>query len=179
VRAQAALGTNAIGFGEMGIANSSAAACLMSRYCALPIARCVGRGTGWNDEGVARKCATLAAALARHGPGDALDTLAVFGGFEIAMMTGAYLAAAAAARMVIVVDGFIAGAALLAACALAPQVRDYCVFAHCSDEAGHAAMLAHFGAEPLLALALPLVSTSAAFLSEMASFASAGVSARE
>jgi nicotinate-nucleotide--dimethylbenzimidazole phosphoribosyltransferase len=186
----AALGTNTIGFGEMGIANTSAAACLMSRFCGLPIEQCVGRGTGLDDAGLAHKRAVLAAALERHPlSGDPLVTLATFGGFEIAMMTGAYLAAAQA-RMTIVVDGFIATAALLAAHALAPQVLDYCLFAHASDEAGHRLMLEHLRARPLLslglrlgegtgtALAIPLVRSAAAFLSEMASFESAGVSER-
>ncbi len=88
------------------------------------------------------------------------------------------------------VDGFIATAALLAAHALAPAVLDYCVFAHASDETGHRRMLEHLGARPLLslglrlgegsgaALAIPLVRSAAAFLSEMASFESAGVSER-
>jgi nicotinate-nucleotide--dimethylbenzimidazole phosphoribosyltransferase len=186
----ATMGTNTIGFGEMGIANTSAAACLMSRLCDLPIESCVGRGTGLDDAGLARKQAVLGAALARHPvSADPLTTLATFGGFEIAMMTGAYLAAAQA-RMTIVVDGFIATAALLAAHALAPQVLDYCVFAHASGEAGHRLMLERLGARPLLglglrlgegtgsALAIPLVRAAAAFLSEMASFESAGVSER-
>jgi nicotinate-nucleotide--dimethylbenzimidazole phosphoribosyltransferase len=190
VKYHAALGTNTIGFGEMGIANTSAAACLMSRFCDLPIDQCVGRGTGLDDAGVAHKRAVLGAALAHHpASSDPLTTLAIFGGFEIAMMTGAYLAAAQA-RMTIVVDGFIATAALLAAHALAPQVLDYCVFAHASDEAGHRLMLNHLGARPVLslglrlgegtgaALAIPLVHAAAAFLSEMASFESAGVSER-
>jgi nicotinate-nucleotide--dimethylbenzimidazole phosphoribosyltransferase len=188
VNYHAAMGTNIIGFGEMGIANTSAAACLMSRLCGLPIDACVGRGTGLDDAGLAHKRAVLGAALARHPVSDdALTTLATFGGFEIAMMTGAYLAAAKA-RMTIVVDGFIATAALLAAHALAPEVTDYCVFAHASDEAGHRLMLDRLGARPLLslglrlgegtgtALAIPLVRAAAAFLSEMASFESAGVS---
>jgi nicotinate-nucleotide--dimethylbenzimidazole phosphoribosyltransferase len=186
----ASMGTNVIGFGEMGIANTSAAACLMSRFCDLPIDACVGRGTGLDDAGLARKRAVLGAALERHPvSSDALTTLATFGGFEIAMMTGAFLAAAEA-RMTIVVDGFIATAALLAAHALAPNVLDYCVFAHASDETGHRLMLERLGARPLLtlglrlgegtgaALAIPLVRAAAAFLSEMASFESAGVSER-
>ena len=108
VRHHAALGTNVIGFGEMGIANTSAAACLMSRLCGVPIDECVGRGTGLDDAGLAQKRNVLAAALARHHAStDPLDVLATFGGFEIAMMAGAYLAAAQA-RMTILVDGFIA-----------------------------------------------------------------------
>jgi nicotinate-nucleotide--dimethylbenzimidazole phosphoribosyltransferase len=191
VRHHAALGTNVIGFGEMGIANTSAAACVMSRLLDLPLDACVGRGTGLDDAGLAHKRAVLSGALARHPDARApLDVLAAFGGFEIAMMTGAFLAAAAA-RMTVLVDGFIATSALLVADALAPALREYCVFSHASDERGHRRMLAHFGAEPLLALdlrlgegtgaalALPLVRAAAAFLVEMASFDAAGVANRD
>ena len=191
VRHHASLGTNVIGFGEMGIANTSAAACLMSRLCALPVDECVGRGTGLDDRGLAHKRDVLGRALALHAQnGDALDTLATFGGFEIAMMTGAYLAAAEA-RMTILVDGFIATSALLVAAKIAPDVLDYCVFAHASNEAGHARLLAHFDAAPLLqldmrlgegtgaALALPILRAAIAFVDEMASFDTAGVSNRQ
>src|SRR5476649_2069071 len=154
VRFHAALGTNVIGFGEMGIANTSAAACLMSRLCSVPIDVCVGRGTGLNDAGLYRKRNVLEAALAKHPvSADPIDTLALFGGFEIAMMTGAFLAAARA-RMTILVDGFIATSALLVAHAICADVLDYCVFAHASNEAGHRRMLKFFHAEPLLQLDL-------------------------
>ncbi|HEY2024887.1 nicotinate-nucleotide--dimethylbenzimidazole phosphoribosyltransferase [Paraburkholderia sp.] len=191
VRHHAALGTNVIGFGEMGIANTSAAACLMSRLCDVPIDECVGRGTGLDNAGLRKKRDVLAAALARHTDVHApLDVLATFGGFEIAMMAGAYLAAAEA-RMVILVDGFIATSALLVADALSPALREYCVFAHASNEAGHRRMLDHFGAQPLLslelrlgegtgaALAVPLLRAAVAFINEMASFDSAGVAERD
>ncbi|MGH8778929.1 nicotinate-nucleotide--dimethylbenzimidazole phosphoribosyltransferase [Paraburkholderia sp.] len=191
VRHHAALGTNVIGFGEMGIANTSAAACMMSRLCGVPIDECVGRGTGLDNAGLAKKRNVLASALARHPDAvSPLDVLATFGGFEIAMMTGAYIAAAEA-RMVVLVDGFIATAALLVADALAPGVREYCVFAHASNEAGHRRMLDHFGAIPLLALdmrlgegtgaalAVPLLRAAVGFVNEMASFESAGVANRQ
>ncbi|RKP56799.1 nicotinate-nucleotide--dimethylbenzimidazole phosphoribosyltransferase [Pararobbsia silviterrae] len=187
---QVAMGSNTIGFGEMGIANTSSAACLMSRLLDLPIDACVGRGTGLDDAGLAHKRAVLGAALAHHpASADPYDVLATFGGFEIAMMTGAYLAAAHA-RMTIVVDGFIATAALLAASKIDVRVLDYCVFAHASGEQGHQSMLDALGAKPLLslglrlgegtgaALAMPLIRAAAGFLSEMASFESAGVSDR-
>jgi nicotinate-nucleotide--dimethylbenzimidazole phosphoribosyltransferase len=188
VRHHAALGTNVIGFGEMGIANTSAAACLMSRMCGVPVDLCVGRGTGLDDAGLNHKRDVLAAALAKHAAStDPLDALATFGGFEIAMIVGAFLAAAEA-RMTILVDGFIVTSALLVARALKPAVLDYCVFAHASDETGHRRMLEHLGAAPLLqlglrlgegtgaALALPLLRAAVAFINEMASFESAGVS---
>ena len=188
VRHHAALGTNVIGFGEMGIANTSAAACLMSRMCDVEIDACVGRGTGLDDAGLNHKRDVLAAALKKHAASaDPLDTLATFGGFEIAMIVGAFLAAADA-RMTILVDGFIVTSALLVAHALNPAVLDYCVFAHASDETGHRRMLEHLGAAPLLqlglrlgegtgaALALPLLRAAVAFINEMASFEAAGVS---
>jgi len=191
VRHHAALGTRVIGFGEMGIANTSSAACLMSRLCNVPIDECVGRGTGLDNAGLARKRNVLAAALERHPASrDPIDALATFGGFEIAMMVGAFLAAAEA-HMTILVDGFIATAALVVADALAPHLREYCVFAHASNEAGHRRMLDHFGAVPLLALdmrlgegtgaalAVPLLRAACAFVNEMASFESAGVADRE
>ena len=189
VRELAAKGSNVIAFGEMGIGNTSAASALMARLTGLPLALCIGRGTGLDDSGLARKRAVIEAALALHadarGP---LDALAALGGFEIAMICGAMLAAAEA-RMVIVVDGFIVGSALLVAQALAPNVLDYCIFAHASNEEGHAAMLRHFNARPLLdlglrlgegtgaALAFPLVKAAAGFLESMASFDEAGVTA--
>jgi nicotinate-nucleotide--dimethylbenzimidazole phosphoribosyltransferase len=188
VRHHAALGTNVIGFGEMGIANTSAAACLMSRICKIEIDACVGRGTGLDDAGLNHKRDVLAAALKKHAlSADPIDTLATFGGFEIAMIAGGFLAAAEA-RMTILVDGFIVTSALLVAHAINPAVLDYCVFAHASDETGHARMLDFFDAKPLLqlglrlgegtgaALALPLLRAAVAFINEMASFESAGVS---
>jgi len=191
VRWHAAQGTTVIGMGEMGIGNTSSAACLMSRLCNLPLAQCVGRGTGLDDAGLAHKKAVLEVALARDSGGarDPLSVLSQFGGFEIAMMTGAFLAAAEAC-MTILVDGFIATTALAAAVALVPAVREYCVFAHQSDETGHRVLLDFLGAEPLLslglrlgegtgaALALPLLRAAVAFLNEMASFDAAGVSGR-
>jgi nicotinate-nucleotide--dimethylbenzimidazole phosphoribosyltransferase len=180
-----------VGFGEMGIGNTSAAALLMHLGTGIPLAECVGRGTGLDDAGLARKRATLAAALqAAHQAGLADDPLAQtawFGGFEIALMIGGMLAAAAR-RQVILVDGFIATAAFLTARRLAPAINDFAVFCHQSDEGGHRALLEHLGAQPLLrlglrlgegtgcALAFPLLTSAVAFLTEMASFEAAGVS---
>lgn len=181
-------GTNVVGFGEMGIANTTSASALMARLTGLPVAQCTGRGTGLGDAALARKRTVIEGALALHaGATSAIDALAALGGFEIAMMAGAFIGAARA-RMVILVDGFITGAALLVARAMHPAVADYCIFAHRSDEHGHGAMLQQFGASPLLslglrlgegtgaALAYPLVCAAAGFLADMASFASAGVS---
>jgi nicotinate-nucleotide--dimethylbenzimidazole phosphoribosyltransferase len=179
---------NVVGFGEMGIGNTTAAAALMHKLAGVPVADCVGAGTGLSAQGVLNKQRVIEAAVERHaGVSEPLDVLATFGGFEIAMMAGAMLQAAAL-RKTLLIDGFIVTAALLAASRLAPNILDYCVFAHCSDEAGHRRMLAQLGARPLLqlgmrlgegtgaALALPLLHAAANFMNEMATFASASVS---
>jgi nicotinate-nucleotide--dimethylbenzimidazole phosphoribosyltransferase len=179
---------NVIGFGEMGIGNTTSAAALMHKLAGIPVADCVGAGTGLSPEGVQRKQRVIEAAAERHaGVTEPLSVLATFGGFEIAMMTGAMLKAAEL-RKTLLIDGFIVTSALLAASRMAPAVLDYCVFAHCSDEAGHRRMLEKLGARPLLqlgmrlgegtgaALALPLLHAAANFLNEMATFSSASVS---
>ena len=192
VRQLAASGCQVLGFGEMGIGNTAAASLLTQHFTATPLTECVGRGTGLDDAGLARKKDLLTQAATRAKlPADAepLRVLAEFGGFEIAMLCGAMLAGAQAG-MLLLIDGFIVTAALLVAVAIAPAVRDYCVFCHRSAEPGHLAQLRALDAEPLLdlglrlgegtgaALAWPLVRAAASFLSEMASFASAGVSER-
>jgi len=151
----AAEGFDVIALGEMGIGNTSSASLIMHRLAPAPLEACVGLGTGHDEAGLARKQAALARAAARTDAADPLSVLAEFGGFEIAMMTGAILGAAQVSRPVIV-DGFIASAAALAAIRLAPEVFPYCVFAHCSAEAGHRLMLDAMGATPLLDLGLRL-----------------------
>ena len=181
---------NAVLLGEMGIGNTSAASLIQSRLTGLDIALCTGAGTGLDDAGVARKQAVLRDVLEFHAAAqEPLDVLAAFGGFEMATLVGIALQAAQE-RRVVVVDGFIATAAVLVAQALAPHVLQRCVFAHASGERGHAAMLAHLGVQPLLllglrlgegsgaALAWPLLVSACALLREMASFESAGVSGR-
>jgi len=178
---------NAVLLGEMGIGNSSAAALLLARLCDLEIDACTGAGTGLDDAGVARKAAILRRVLALHDQARApLQALAAFGGFEIATMVGSIMEAAAR-RRVIVVDGFITTAAVLVASRLAADILPCCVFSHRSGERGHALMLSHLRAEPLLdlglrlgegsgaALAWPLLVSACAILNEMASFTDAGV----
>lgn len=185
-----ALQGNLLGFGEMGIGNTTSAAAIMHKLTGLPLADCVGAGTGLDEQGVRRKQAVIEAAVALHQDvASPLEVLATFGGFEIAMMAGAMLKAAER-RMVLLIDGFIVSSALLVAARLQPAVLDYCVFAHCSGEHGHAQLLRQLGGRPLLqlgmrlgegtgcALALPLVRAAANFLTEMATFESASVSDR-
>lgn len=184
----AALDGNVVGFGEMGIGNTTAAAAIMHAVIGTPVADCVGAGTGLAADGIRHKQAVIENAMARHAAvSSPLDILATFGGFEIAMMAGAMLAAAER-RMVLLIDGFIVTSALLIAARLQPSILDYCLFSHCSNENGHKQMLAYLGARPLLqldlrlgegtgcALALPLLQASVNFLREMATFASAQVS---
>lgn len=182
---------NVLLLGEMGIGNTSAAALLMCRLTGLPLRACVGRGTGLTDQQLRHKRKVLQRVLDRHPEASApLATLQALGGLEIATMTGAVIEAARQCR-VVVVDGFIATAAVAVAAALFPLILQRCVFAHCSAESGHARWLAHLGASPLLdlglrlgegsgaALAWPLLKSAELLLAEMATFESAGVSTRE
>lgn len=181
---------DALAFGEMGIGNTSAATLIAHCLTGRAVADLTGRGTGLDDAGLATKRDILTAAAARcSGVTDPAEVLAEYGGFEIAMMTGAMLGAAEA-RRIILVDGFIASAAALIAVRMYPAARDVMVFAHRSTEPGHNAILEALDAEPLLDLGLrlgegtgavlawPLVKSAVAMLNDMASFDSAGVSGR-
>lgn len=183
-----ALPGNAILLGEMGIGNTSSAALIMAKLLGRSITDCAGRGTGLDDEKFKHKLAVLEKVLRQHqAVTGSLPILAAVGGFEIATMVGAILEAAQA-RRVVVVDGFITTAAVLVAHALQPNILDYCIFSHCSDEAGHAAMLDYLQVKPLLklnlrlgegsgaALAWPLLQSACFMLCDMASFSSAHVS---
>ena len=186
-----AQGCNVVGFGEMGIGNTSAAAAIMSRICDLPIEACVGRGAGLSDTQLQHKISVLRRALQHHQAiHQPLDVLQTFGGFEIVQMCGAMLQAASH-RMLVLVDGFIATAAFLVAYQLQPAIRDYAIFCHVSDEHGHRCLLDSLGATPLLdlrlrlgegtgcALAYPLIDSAVRFVNAMASFDEAGVAEKE
>ncbi len=179
---------NALLLGEMGIGNTSAASLLTARLGGVDVAEVTGAGTGLDAAGIARKTAVLRQALAANaGATEPLEVLAALGGFEIATLVGCVLQAASE-RRVVVVDCFIASAAVLVACRIAPPAMQRCVFAHRSDERGHARLLALLGAEPLMDLALrvgegsgavlawPILESACRILGEMASFESAGVS---
>ncbi|PKL33707.1 MAG: nicotinate-nucleotide--dimethylbenzimidazole phosphoribosyltransferase, partial [Spirochaetae bacterium HGW-Spirochaetae-10] len=182
-------GTNLLICGEMGIGNTTSAAAVLHALSSLPAEVCVGRGTGVDDEMLQKKIDIVQQAVERHAlrGADATRILRSVGGFEIAMMTGAYLEAADR-RILILVDGFIATAAALLAVRTQPRVTQAMVFAHKSDETGHAAMLDLLGASPLLdlglrlgegtgaALAYPIVLAAVNFLREMADFSTANVS---
>lgn len=179
---------NLLVVGEMGIGNTSAASLLLARLGDIPLDECIGRGTGLDDAGLKHKASILTQVLARHSEAQTpFDILAALGGLEIAMMAGA-LMQAASERRILLIDGFIASSALLAAERLAPGVAQYAVFAHHSVEPGHTHLLKLLNAEPLLnmgmrlgegsgaALAYPLLQSACAIINEMASFNDAGIS---
>lgn len=182
-------GCRALALGEMGIANTTSAAALASALTGASPEITVGRGTGVDDEILAKKRRVVARALALHVKPAAIvsDLLAALGGLEIAAVTGAVLEASERG-MAVVVDGFIVSVAVLAAVRLDARCRAACFFSHRSAEAGHAAVLRTLGTEPLLdlglrlgegtgaVLALPLLRAACAMLSGMATFADAGVS---
>lgn len=192
VQSIVASGVSAIGTGEMGIGNSTAAAAVTSALTGADAGRVVGRGTGLDDEGVLHKAEVVRRALAVNAPDadDALDVLAKVGGYEIAGLAGVVIGAAAAG-VPVVSDGFIVGAATLAALRLAPAAAPYVFASHRSVEPGHTILLEALGLEPVLeldmrlgegtgaALALSLMDAACAMMSGMATFAEAGVTDRE
>jgi nicotinate-nucleotide--dimethylbenzimidazole phosphoribosyltransferase len=184
-------GLDLVATGDMGIGNTTPSAAIVAAITGSPAAQVTGRGTGVDDDGLARKVAVIEQALAVHrpDPADAWDVLTKVGGLEIAGLAGVMLGAAAQ-RVPVVVDGFISGAAALIAAGLNPAVTGYLIAAHRSVEIGHRAMLAHLGLEPLFdldlrlgegtgaALAFHLVEAAARIQNEMATFAEAGVSGK-
>ncbi|NQX85829.1 MAG: nicotinate-nucleotide--dimethylbenzimidazole phosphoribosyltransferase [Flavobacteriaceae bacterium] len=180
-------GCNSVGFGEMGIGNTSSASLLMSYVTGISIDDCVGAGTGLNIDGILKKKAVLNEVFKAHEPKSALEALQCFGGFEIAMMCGAMLKAAELG-MVLLIDGFIVNAALLIASKIDENILGYCLFSHCSNEQGHKKVLNYLGVESILqlelrlgegtgaALAFPILKASCDFLNNMTSFESANVS---
>ncbi len=185
-------GADIIGAGDMGIGNSTVSSAIVAALTHRPPSDTTGRGTGRNDRELAHKTAVVERALEvnQPDPGDGLDVLTKVGGFEIGVLAGVALGGALA-RRVVVLDGFISGAAALIAHSLCPSVRDYVVAAHLSAEPGHRIALSHMGLRPLLdlgmrlgegtgaVLAMGIVEAAAACLTEMATFAEAGVSNRE
>jgi nicotinate-nucleotide--dimethylbenzimidazole phosphoribosyltransferase len=185
---------NCVGFGEMGIGNTSSASMVMSCILGQPVKDCIGRGTGVCDEQLLVKMETLEKVHAFHNLEEVnippLELLSKIGGFEIAQMVGAYLQAYEE-KMIIMVDGFIGTAALLIARQMNTSITDNCIFAHTSSEKGHTAMLNFLKAAPLLnlglrlgegtgvALAIPLIQSAVNFLNEMATFETAAVNNKD
>ncbi len=187
VRKESEMGCNIIGFGEMGIGNTSSAALLMHKITGFSIEQCTGRGTGHDNEGLKRKTEILNKASQLYTPKTPLEILAVYGGFEIAMMVGAMLEAKER-NMVVLVDGFISTAAFLVAHAIDNTLIENAIFCHASKEQGHKLMHEYLKAEPLVdlnmrlgegsgvAVAFPIIKAGISFVNEMASFEDAGVS---
>ncbi|MEU5593782.1 nicotinate-nucleotide--dimethylbenzimidazole phosphoribosyltransferase [Streptomyces sp. NPDC020298] len=183
-----AAGNKALLTGEMGIANTTASAALISVYTGADPAEVTGRGTGINDETLARKTEVVRRALDLHkpDPADPIGVLAAIGGFEHAAMVGLLLGGASL-RTPVILDGVSAGAAALVARAIAPEVLAACIAGHRSAEPGHVAALNKLGLRPLVdldlrlgegtgaLLALPLVQSTARAMHEVATFDSAGV----
>ncbi|MGW2825182.1 nicotinate-nucleotide--dimethylbenzimidazole phosphoribosyltransferase [Streptomyces sp. NPDC001443] len=183
-----AAGNKALLTGEMGIANTTASAALISVFTGADPAEVTGRGTGINDETLARKTDVVRRALEFHqpDPADPIGVLAAIGGFEHAAMVGLLLGGASL-RTPVILDGVSAGAAALVARAIAPEVLAACIAGHRSAEPGHVAALNKLGLRPLVdldlrlgegtgaLLALPLVQSTARAMHEVATFDSAGV----
>lgn len=186
---EAASGTRLLGLGEMGIGNTTPSSAILSAFTGLPATETVGRGTGLDEEGWRRKVAVVEKALSvnRPDPADGLDVLQKVGGLEIAGLAGVVLGAAAA-RIPVLLDGFITGASALIAAAIQPRVLNYCIASHLSVEPGHAHMLNKLGLSALLqfdlrlgegsgaALAFPLIESATKIMCEMATFDGAGIS---
>ncbi|MBN1122094.1 MAG: nicotinate-nucleotide--dimethylbenzimidazole phosphoribosyltransferase [Anaerolineae bacterium] len=181
-----------VGTGEMGIGNTTPSAAIAAAITGQPPAEVVGRGTGIDDAGLARKAAVVERALEANNPNpeDGLELLHKLGGFEIGGLAGLMIGAASR-RVPVVIDGFISTAAAMIAVTLSPGVRPYLIAAHQSQERGHRIMLDWLGLSPLLdmdmrlgegtgaALAISLAEAACRILSEMATFDDAGVSDRE
>ncbi len=185
-------GADLIATGEMGIGNTTAAAAMTAAFTGLPAREVTGRGTGIDEAGWKHKVQVIEAALKLHGPDpkNGLEVLSKVGGFEIAGLVGV-ITGAAARRVPVVLDGFISGAAALAAYRLRPGIQPFMIASHQSVEVGHAVILQALGLQPLLtldlrlgegsgaALAFHLIEAASRLLDEMATFEEAGVSNKE
>jgi nicotinate-nucleotide--dimethylbenzimidazole phosphoribosyltransferase len=176
-------GSNVIGFGEMGVGNSTSATALLSMILDIPVEKVVGDGRGLSPNGLQHKIDVIKNAFRFHSinKNDPVAILSTFGGFEIAMICGGMLRAAQL-NMIIIVDGFVSSAAAIMAYLFNINVLDYCFFSHMSNEKGHELILDTIRSRPILnlemslgegvgaALAYPLIQSSVALINEMASF---------
>ena len=188
VTAEIKKGLDIVATGDMGIGNTTASSAICAIMTGKTVAEVTGRGTGLDDKQLQQKIMIINEAIALNKPESAkpLEVLAKVGGFEIGGLAGVILGAASN-RVPVVIDGFISGAAALIAAGLCPQSKDYMIAGHCSVEPGHKIILKHLGLRPLLdlemrlgegtgaALAMSLAETSIRILTEMATFAEAGV----
>lgn len=181
-------GSNCIGFGEMGIGNTSTASVLMTVLTSFSIEECVGKGTGVTNEKLENKINILSKAIQNYtGSNELEELIAHFGGFEILQMAGGMLQAYQN-NMLILVDGFISSVAFLIAYKKKPAIKANAIFCHCSEEKAHKTLLDYLEVEPVLhlnmrlgegsscAVAFPIIQSAIGFLNEMASFESSGVS---
>ncbi len=185
-------GLDIVGTGDMGIGNTTPSAAIASVLTGESPAKIAGRGTGVDDEGFVRKISAIETAIRvnKPDPKDGLDILAKVGGFEIGGLTGVILGAAAHNRAVML-DGFISTAAAMIAVSIAPEIKPYLISAHRSQEYGHQLMLDWLGLDPLIdlnfrlgegtgaALGISIAEAACKVLSEMSTFAEAGVSEKE
>ena len=180
-------GSNILSFGEMGIGNTSPSSIWMHLFAHIPLTQCVGAGSGLNSQGISRKQQILQQAVDNYsGDGSPSDIIRYFGGYEMVMAIGAMLQAAED-HVIILVDGFIMTACMLAAMQLYPEVKHYAIFGHCGDESGHQLLLNAMGAKPLLHLGLrlgegtgaicayPIVDSAVRMINEMESFQKASI----
>lgn len=189
VEAEIERGLDIVGTGDMGIGNTTPSSAIVAAMTGEPVAGVTGRGTGLDDQGLRNKIEVIERSLAlnRPDPHDALDVLSKVGGFEIGGLAGVMLGAAAN-HVPVVIDGFISGAAALIATGLCPRLAGFLISAHNSVEIGHRAMLRRMGLLPLIdlnlrlgegsggALVISMVEAATKILSDMATFAEAGVS---
>jgi len=181
-------GCNVVGFGEMGISNTSPSSVILSILCDIPIEDCVGRGAGIGDKMLEKKKEVLKKAIENNLKSkEPLDVLTTFGGLEISMLIGAMIKAAEL-KMVIIIDGFINSSALLLASRLYPNITEYCIFSHKSKEKAHINLLKELGADTILdldlhlgegtgaAIAYPIIESAVVFLNNMSSYDDVGVS---
>jgi len=189
VEGEAKKGLDIVGTGDMGIGNTTASSAIFAAISGKKAEEVTGRGTGLSDEQLNHKIDVIKRALAVNKPDSdkPIEVLVKVGGYEIGGLAGVILGAAAS-RIPVVIDGFISGAAALIATKLAPQAKDYLIAAHCSAEAGHAAMLKYMSLKPVLnlemrlgegtgaAVGIMIAEAAVRTLNEMATFAEAGVS---
>ena len=180
-------GCNVVSFGEMGSGNTSSSSMWMHAFTGIPLPECIGAGAGLDSHGISHKLDVLTRAWNNYsGDGSAKDYIAWFGGYEMVMAVGGMLRAAELG-MIIIVDGFIMSACILAASKLYPELLEYAIFGHQGDESGHKLMLQAMNADPLLHLGLrlgegsgavcayPILQSAVNMINEMDTFQSVGV----